>query len=89
MRYWSALLGIVMLIIAVIFITMYGISSLSVLENVVNMSGNPYQAQWNATTSSAIASISIMQLLPYILIATAIVLSISFFAIIALNRRRW
>ena len=89
MKYWSALLGIVMLIVAVIFITMYGISSLSVLENMVNMSGNPYQAQWNATTNSAIASISIMQLLPYILIATAIVLSISFFAIIALNRRRW
>ena len=88
MRYWSALLGIVMLIIAVIFITMYGISSLSVLENVVNMSGNPYQAQWNATTNSAIASISVMQLLPYILIAVAIALSISFFVIIA-NQRRW
>ena len=88
MRYWSALLGIVMLIIAVIFITMYGVSSLSVLENVVNMSGNPYQAQWNATTSSAIASISVMQLLPYILIAVAIALSISFFVIIA-NQRRW
>jgi len=88
MRYWSALLGIVMLIIAVIFITMYGISSLSVLENTVNMTGNPYQAQWNATTSSAIASISIMQLLPYILVAVAIALSISFFVIIA-NQRRW
>jgi len=88
MRYWSALLGIVMLIIAVIFITMYGVSSLSVLENVVNMSGNPYQAQWNATTNSAIASISIMQLLPYILVAVAIALSISFFVIIA-NQRRW
>jgi len=88
MRYWSALLGIVMLIIAVIFITMYGISSLSVLENVVNMTGNPYQAQWNATTNSAIASISIMQLLPYILVAVAIALSISFFVIIA-NQRRW
>jgi len=89
MRYWSALLGLVMLIVAVIFITMYGISSLSVLENVVNMSGNPYQAQWNATTSTAIASISIMQLLPYILVATAIVLTVSFFIIISLNRRRW
>ena len=88
MRYWSALLGIVMLIIAVIFITMYGISSLSVLENTVNMTGNPYQAQWNATTNSAIASISIMQLLPYILVAVAIALSISFFVIIA-NQRRW
>ena len=88
MRYWSALLGIVMLIIAVIFITMYGVSSLSVLENTVNMTGNPYQAQWNATTNSAIASISIMQLLPYILIAVAIALSISFFVIIA-NQRRW
>jgi len=88
MRYWSALLGIVMLIIAVIFITMYGVSSLSVLENTVNMTGNPYQAQWNATTNSAIASISIMQLLPYILVAVAIALSISFFVIIA-NQRRW
>jgi len=88
MRYWSALLGIVMLIIAVIFITIYGVSSLSVLENVVNMTGNPYQAQWNATTNSAIASISIMQLLPYILVAVAIALSISFFVIIA-NQRRW
>jgi len=88
MRYWSALLGIVMLIIAVIFITMYGISSLSVLENTVNMTGNPYQAQWNATTNSAIASISIMQLLPYILVAVAIALSILFFVIIA-NQRRW
>ena len=88
MRYWSALLGIVMLIVAVIFITMYGVSSLSVLENTVNMTGNPYQAQWNATTNSAIASISIMQLLPYILVAVAIALSISFFVIIA-NQRRW
>jgi len=88
MRYWGALLGIVMLIIAVIFITMYGISSLSVLENTVNMTGNPYQAQWNATTNSAIASISVMQLLPYILIAVAIALSISFFVIIA-NQRKW
>jgi len=88
MRYWSALLGIVMLIVAVIFITMYGVSSLSVLENTVNMTGNPYQAQWNVTTNSAIASISIMQLLPYILVAVAIALSISFFVIIA-NQRRW
>ncbi len=62
MRYWGALLGIVMLIVAVIFITMYGISSLSVLENMVNMSGNPYQVQWNATTSTAIASIAITTL---------------------------
>jgi len=89
MRYWSALLTLVVLIVAVIFMTMYGISSLSVLNSVTNMSGSPYQAQWNATTSTAITSISVMQLLPYLLIVAAVVLGISYLAFSVRIKKSW
>ena len=86
MKYWAGLLGLVMLIMVVIFITMFGVSSLSVLDSETNMTGSPYQAQWNITTNTAITSISIIQLLPYLLAVAAILLTLSFFAVFALKR---
>jgi len=88
MKYWAALLSLVMLTVVVIFITMFGVSSLSVLDSGTNMTGSAYQAQWNTTTNTAITSISIMQLLPYLLVVAAILLSISFFVVFAFKRGR-
>ncbi len=88
MSYWGALLSLVMLSVVVIFITMFGVSSLSVLDSKTNMTDSPYQSQWNVTTNTAITSISIMQLLPYLLVIAAILLTISFFVVFALKKGR-
>lgn len=88
MKYWATLLSLVMLIMVVIFITMFGVSSLSVLDTGTNMTDSPYQAQWNITTNTAITSISIMQLLPYLLAIAAILLTLSFFVVFAFKKGR-
>ena len=79
MKYWGIFLSMIMLVAIVILITMFGVSSLGVLDMNTNMSSSPYHDQWNLSTSTAITSISIMQMIPYLLIIGIIVLTITFF----------
>ena len=81
MRYWGIFLSMVLLVVVIILITMFGVSSLGVLDMNTNMTDSPYQDQWNLSTSTAITSISVMQMIPYILIIGVMVLSITFFMV--------
>lgn len=69
----NAILGAVIVIFALVIGMSYGIHALGAVDSSQNMTGSPYEEQYNATVEGSTASLSLVGYLPYLLAVFAII----------------
>ncbi len=70
---YNAILAIGVLIFALAIGMTYGISALGAVDGTQNMTGSPYEGQYNSTVDASITSFSMVQYMPLVLAVFAIV----------------
>ncbi|MFA7087421.1 MAG: hypothetical protein WC145_12210 [Aliarcobacter sp.] len=67
------IIAVAVAIFAVMIMVMYGISALGAVDGAQNMTGSPYEEQYNASVGASTTSFSIVQYIPLLLGVFAIV----------------